>query len=160
MMTDFICNCEVNKELYFTCEGGKNVAKKILTIISILFYGVMLVLTLSAVQIHKARLPQVKAEKLSYEVIQYQRVLPSGQLYDDEKKVLALPKQLYDDDRVFVIQRMEKNGLERSYAVLVKPVTGISDDTFYEVKSGIGRNDYVIVEGYENLTDRQEVNIK
>ena len=133
--------------------------KKMILIISALFYICMFILTIKAEDIHMSRLPKVTAQKLSYKYIEYIAILEDGTPYPNTKKVLAIPKEIYESGQIFVIITGEERGLERSYAKKAEVKIGISDEQYYEVISGLNRSDYVIIEGYEELSDMQEVNV-
>lgn len=130
-------------------KGGK----KLLAAVSILFYAGMLLLTLGARSLHESRLPKVTVtspEMKAFRVENYETFSP------------ALPQELADSGRIFVISEEIINGEPRQIARLVSDLEtgGLSSDGYRELKNGPSTLTKVIVDGREELSGGEEVLIE
>lgn len=122
--------------------------KKITLIVGAVFYLGILVLSITAKQIHIAMLPKVTVVNLGTKV------------FGDNANI-ALPKELYDNKTVYILTKEIVNGEERCIANEVTDlVLGQSDATDYEVIQGILFIDQVITSGQELLQNGCEVHVE
>ena len=68
--------------------------------------------------------------------------------------VVAIPKELISSRRMISVFTVERNMAEEK---MVK--TGISDDRFIEIESGLNAGDKIVTKGYEYLRNRSRVKI-
>lgn len=131
----------------------------IFIILSVLFYGAMLVLTFTAQHIHTARLPQVTARRLSTQSFSYSYVNPSGYTMQSTTQRYALPKELVDSGKIFTVITSEKNGASYSYVwkINVTVLDGYTNKDYYAVDNTFF--DAIVLTGYEALEDGMEVNV-
>ena len=127
--------------------------KRIVLIISILFYVVMAVLSLTARKIHNANLPQVEVMELKSDIF-----------YNEDGSHsfgVSLPKELYNDGVVYRVTTEIINKEFRYIARLAQNIEfGEENFTCYEVKDGLFYNDKIIISSLEGITDGCEVYIK
>lgn len=126
-------------------------------LLSVFFYGTMLVLTLIAVNVHNARLPHVTASRLGSQEFKTEVTLEGGYTREVKRLVIGVPKELVDTDSVFVLTNREKNGMTYYYCRKVKVTYSLENEKYYAVENGISSMDTVILSGYEELTDGCEV---
>ncbi|MCL2018966.1 MAG: hypothetical protein FWG70_04325 [Oscillospiraceae bacterium] len=132
-------------------------------IITLIFFASMVVLTVTARDIHNALLPQVTARRLTQEdfefVIDFEYDgIPQTAVITQKR--LAIPKELYNpdtSDAVFVVTTIYINGEERVGVRRVVPQTNEKNEGFYEVTGGISRSDFVIFTSSKVLEDGAEV---
>ena len=131
-----------------------------LCLLSVIFYGSMLFLTLNAWDIRCSRLPQVTASRLSKEEFRYMETLQSGQLIETTRKSLAIPKELIEYGRIFAIDTVHKNDLTYYYAreITIAIDEAKENETFYALAEKDFR-ETIILTGYENVEDGCEVHI-
>ncbi len=132
----------------------------LLCLISIIFYGGILFLTLNAWDIRCAKLPQVTASRLKKEEFPYTEILQDGQEYETTRKFLAIPKEVVQYGQFFAIDTVHKDDLTYYYAREVS----IAIDTARENENSYAllESDYretIILTGYEGLEDGCEVHI-
>lgn len=121
--------------------------KKITLIVGATFYLFMTVLSFTARKLHIASLPKVTTQSLeSLAIFQWN---------------LALPLEVYDNQKVYVVVKEVVNGEERDIArVVAELILGQSNEDSYEVISGISPFDQVITTGQELIWDGCEVYVK
>ncbi len=124
--------------------------------VSVLFFGSMLLLTFTARQIHNLQLPQVQVGYLE------QKLFPIA-LGDAKEQGLrsglALAKELTEKP-VYVIYEAEKNREMRTFVRQVQPITGVEREGYLEVLDGIGYRDRVVLRSSIDLWDGAEVSIE
>ena len=130
--------------------------KKILTVITVLYFAAMLVLSLTAERIHNASLPRVKLIKPPKYMFHYEYELENGEKTTGSIERTAIMKEM-PEFGIYTVYSTEKNGTERYYARKLDVVTGQEKDDFIEVISGIGYMDRIIENVDENITDNCEV---
>lgn len=122
--------------------------KRILCLVSGLFYLCMAVLGISAKKLHTASLPNVcigYLEQRSFFVEGNQDFLP------------ALPQELYGTE-LYYLSEEEKNGEVRYIARKIENLSlGEEEDGYYPVVDGMSAYWPVITEEAEELKDGQEV---
>ena len=132
----------------------------LLCLLSAIFYGSMLFLTLNAWDIRCARLPQVTASRLKKEEFSYIETLQSGQEYKTTRKFLAIPKELVEYGEFFAIDTVHKDDF--TYYFARKVSIAIDKERENETSYALLERDYretIILTGYEGLEDGCEVYI-
>ena len=129
-----------------------------LVVLSLLFYGVMLLLTLTAKDIHNARLPQVTAGRPEKQFFSYTDTM-EGNPIERTISCTALPKDMVDSGKVFILQTITKGDFTYYYAqqcfITIDAEKQHAD--YYAISNGIDSWDTVILTGYENLQNGAEV---
>ena len=127
--------------------------KRIILIISILFYAAMAVLSLTARKIHNASLPQVEVMELKSDIF-----------YNEDGSTsfgTSFPKELYNDGVVYRVVAEMINKEIRYIARLAQNIEfGKENFTCYEVTDGLFYSDKIITSSLEGITDGCEVYIK
>lgn len=134
--------------------------KVINAVFTIIFFLIMLILTISARDIHNSQIPNVTVKRLTQEDFAFISILKNGEEVTTREKRLAIPKSIIDSGEVYVITRTIINGEERDAARLVFPQIGVENEEFYEVIAGVDRRDLVIFDSNKKLKDGDEVFIK
>lgn len=132
----------------------------LLCVLSLIFYGSILFLTLNAWDIRCARLPQVTASRLKKEEFRYIEILQSGQEYETTRKFLAIPKEVVEYGEFFAIDTVHKDDL--TYYFARKVSIPIDTERENENSYALVERDYretIILTGYEGLEDGCEVHI-
>ena len=122
----------------------------LLTCATALFFIIMTVLSVSARDIHRARLPHVEARRLTRESF-------SAGNESMTYRQTAIPKELYHSGDVHIITSRSVNGENRDFAQKVVVTVGLETEGFYEVLSGIFGHDYVIFYSDKPFNDGDEV---
>lgn len=133
--------------------------KKGWLIISVVFYVGMLILTFTARSIHERNLPHVTVSYLEQELFPSEYMDENGELQMGLQSRTAIPKKLTEQP-IFVVYKAIKNGEERDFVREVQILTGIEENGYLEVISGIGYNERVVVSTSAELTDGAEVVIQ
>lgn len=122
--------------------------RTVLLIISGLFYGALLLLTVFAKKLYTASLPRVKIGYLE------QRAVTVG---EERQYLPMLPEKLYGKT-LFFVSTEEKNGELRYVArALEATVAEQQINGYYAVLDGINSFTALIVEGFEELEEGREV---
>lgn len=132
--------------------------KKILFIITLLFFTAMLFLTLFAEEIHESSLPKVTAAPPERIFFPYEFTDENGEPRTGSIKKIAVSRSMIEDG-VYVIYSAEKNGTKRSFVKLASIQTGEERDGYIEVVSGIIFSDRIVTESDEELYDGAEVRV-
>lgn len=132
--------------------------KKILLIVTILFFAGMLFLTLFAEKIHENSLPKVTAARPERQLFPYEFTDEKGETHTGSTEKIAVPKAMLDSG-VYVLYSAEKNGTKRNFVRLAAIQTGEENGEYIEVVSGIGFSDRIAAENTGELYDGCEVNI-
>lgn len=150
-------------------------AKRITIIVCAFFYIILLTLTFSARRIHNASLPRVTVINLEFE--RFEDAEGNDPLDKDKgnnndtgnsnrnrmnfKLSVGIPKELYDNHKIYVIRREIVNGEERNIArEAINLEIGQSNDKFYEVIRGLSGLDQVVLTGHELIQDGSEVYVE
>ena len=130
----------------------------ILCLISVLFYGAMFLLTLSAKDIHNARLPQVTTARPIKQKFSYTLAV-EGTTIERSGNFTALPKDMVDAGKVFTLRSITENDFTYHYVQQISVVVDGSkqNEEYYAISSGINNGDTLIMTGWENLNDGDEV---
>lgn len=127
--------------------------KKLLLFITVLFYTGMLVMTFAARGLHEAALPHVKTASLEFEIF-----------FDEDGNFssgIALSKELYHGGELYRVEQEVINGEIRTVARRAEGLElGLENTEYYEVKRGLGFDDYIIISGLEEITDGCEIYVE
>ncbi len=135
--------------------------RKITWLITVLFFCIMLLLTLSARSIHNAKLPKVKTGYLTYERFSHDEKKQYKDSNLQNEFTVGLPKELYNNHSIYKISIETVNGEERSIARrITELVLGSENEGYYEVVEGITVLDQIIFESNKILQDGDEVYIE
>ena len=134
-------------------------SKRILIIITALFFLSMLFLSLFAEKIHNANLPKVTASRPETYTFEESYTDENGNVKTFYTEKSALSKEQLEKG-VYVVYSAEKNGTKRSFVRLVQVVTGEEKDGYFEIVSGINYGEKIIISSTEELYDGCEINLK
>ncbi len=133
--------------------------KKILFVITAIFFAAMLFLTIFAEKIHESMLPRVTAARPGRKPFPYEYIDENGNVIESSVEKLAVPVSMLESG-VFVIYSAEKNGTKRDFVRLAKIQTGDEADGFVEVVSGITVMDKIAADSSGMLFDGCEIIIE
>lgn len=130
-----------------------------LCMISLLFYAGMFLLTVTAKDIHSARLPRVTAGKPAKQTFTYTVTDADGRVIERTHSCSALPKEMVDSGKVFTLQRNEENDFVYYYAQPLSFTvdTSLENEDYYAISSDTFLRTTVILTGYETLSAGDEV---
>lgn len=140
----------------------KDLEKKpwlMLCLLSLLFYGAMLLLTVFADDIHNARLPKVTAAQPEKQKFTYTVTTGDGETITKTRSCDALPKEMVDSGKVFTLRSETENGVIFYYAEPLKFTvdTTLNHPDYYAISTGSVFGTTVILTGYEALSAGEEV---
>lgn len=131
--------------------------KKVLVIITVLFFGTMLFLSLFSEAIHNSLLPHVTASHAENRLFSFEYTGENGNISVGAQTKSAVPAELLENG-VFVVYSAEKNGTKRTFVRFTEVQGGrVSDDGYVEVISGINFSDRFVIESNKDLFDGCEV---
>ncbi|MCM1333595.1 MAG: hypothetical protein NC084_08775 [Bacteroides sp.] len=130
--------------------------KKILLLLTILFFAGMLFLTLFAETIHTASLPTVTTARPEQKPFPYEYFDENGAPQTGSMTKTAVSEAMLESG-VYVIYSADKNGTKRDFVRLVPIQTGEHRDGYAEVISGISFSDRIVTEYDGELYDGAEV---
>ena len=133
--------------------------KKILLILTVLFFAGMLFLTLFAEQMHNASLPKVTVSHPEQKPFHYEYTDENGKPQTGYAQKLAVPETM-PKNGVYILYYAEKNGTKRSFVRKAPVQTGEEQDGYVEIVSGLMFSDRIVVESTETLYDGCEVTVK
>lgn len=133
--------------------------KKILLVITILFFAAMLFLTFFAEKIHYASLPQITAARPERQLFPYEFTGENGETRVGSMEKIAVPKSMLESG-VYIVYSAEKNGTKRDFVRLAEIQIGEESGDYVEVVSGIGFADRIAIESTGELYTGCEVTIK
>ncbi len=129
-----------------------------LILLSVLFYGSMLVLTLIAKDVRNARLPRVTAQRLGTQKFTYS---VSNGAETRTTTALAIPKHLVDSDQVYSLLIIYNSETEETNCYVDKVSltidTSKENPDYYAVTDTSYTYTFFVTEGYEGLEDGDEV---
>lgn len=138
----------------------KAITKKITLGFTVLFFALMLFLTLFAESIHLASLPRVTVSRVESKRFPVERVLDDGTVMSFSQERSAVSEELLNMG-IYTVYSYEKNGTKRNYVREVFVETGeMTEDGYYEVVSGLSFIDRIVVESTGELYDGCEVMIE
>ena len=131
--------------------------KKVLIVITVLFFGIMLFLTCFAERIHEAVLPHVTIAHTEDRLFPFEYMDENGNMQVGAMTKNAIPENALENG-VYVIFSSEKNGTKRDFVRFVQVQTGmVTDDGYVEVVSGIDSWDRFVDTSTGELSDGCEV---
>lgn len=130
--------------------------KKILVIVTAIFFAAMLFLTVFARDIHNSSLPHVTASRVRQEQFPFEYMDENGNTFVGTESKLAVTKEQYEQG-VYVLYKDEKNGEMRDFIRRVNIETGRENYGYIEVVSGISPNERIVAEYTGDLFDGCEV---
>ena len=131
-------------------------SKKILIIITALFFSAMLFLSLFAEEIYNAGLPKVTVSRPETLTFEETFTDENGETYTFYTEKTAISKEQIEQG-VYVMCSAEKNGTKRSFVRLVQVVTGTENDGYLEIISGINYGEKIVTSSTAELYDGAEV---
>ena len=132
----------------------------ILVLLSLFFYGAMLLLTVTSKDIHAARLPKVTASRPEKQSFTYFVTIENGTI-EQTSSFTALPKDMVDSGKVFRLQSVTENDFTYYYArqLTVTIDKTKENDDYYAISDGLMFGETIIMTGYKTLKDGDEVNL-
>ena len=131
-------------------------SKKILIIITALFFSAMLFLSLFAEKIHNAGLPKVTVSRPETCTFEETFTDENGKTYTFYTEKTALSKEQVEKG-IYVLYSAEKNGTKRSFVRLAQVVTGTENNGYLEIISGINYGEKIVTSSTSELYDGAEV---
>lgn len=130
--------------------------KKILVIITALFFAGMLFLTVFAREIHNSALPHVTASRVQREQFPFEYTDENGNtVVGMESKLAVTTEQL--EQGVYVLYKDEKNGEMRDYIRRANIEAGQEYNGYVEVVLGITFGDRIVVDSDRLLREGEVV---
>ena len=133
--------------------------KKVLFILTALFFAGMLFLTLFAEQMHNASLPKVTVSHPEQKPFPYEYTDENGEQQTGYVQKLAVPEAM-SESGVYILYYAEKNGTKRSFVRKAPVQMGEERDGYVEIVSGLMFSDRIVIESTETLYDGCEVTVK
>ena len=130
--------------------------KKILVIITAVFFAAMLALTFSARPIHNSKLPHVSVQRVQEAYFPYEYTAEDGETLTHRRQNLAVTKEQYERG-VYVLYSAEKNGEQRDFVRLAEIIAGTEYDGCVDVVSGLAHNDRIVVSSDREMQDGEVV---
>lgn len=138
--------------------------KKMLPIIlAILIFSAMITLIFSARAVHNSMIPNVKVSRLTRQEFEYEVEL-NNELLGFTNRIIqtkvsyAIPKELYDSGKVFIIGHDEINGDIRTVAMSYNIEIRLENDEYYEVANRFfGGTPLFIMESNKEIEEGTEV---
>lgn len=130
--------------------------KKILIIITALFFSAMLFLSLFAEKIHNANLPKVTVSRPETCTFEETFTDENGETYTFYTEKTTISKEQIEQG-IYVLYSAEKNGTKRSFVRLAQVVTGTENDGYLEIVSGINYGEKIVTSSTAELYDGAEV---
>lgn len=133
--------------------------KKLLFILTFLFFSGMIFFTLFAESIHNAFLPEVTAARPEKRLFSFEYVDENGKFQSGSSENIAVPSEMLEND-IYIIYLAEKNGTKRFFVRLAPVQTGKESDGYTEIVSGIVFSDRIVISTTKELFDGCEVIVK
>lgn len=130
--------------------------KKILAIITAVFFAVMLFLTVFARDIHNSALPHITASRVQQAQFPFEYTDENGNTFVGTESKLAVTTEQYKQG-VYILYKDEKNGEMRDFIRRADIETGREQDGYVEIVSGITHNERIVMEYTGYLYDGCEV---
>ncbi len=127
--------------------------------ITVMFFVIMLVLTAAAREIHNAFIPHVAVENPIRRVFIFKYKDEEGNAGEISQKRLSISKTLAQQP-VFIVYEGVKNGEVRTFVQEIFVETGMENDGFIEVVSGLSEKDKLVVSADKALWDGAEVYVE
>lgn len=130
--------------------------KKILPVVTVIFFSIMLFLTIFAEQIHNESLAKVVVSRPEQKPFPFEYTDENGNIQTGSVQKNALPESMLGQD-IYVVYTANKNGTVRNFVRCVTVQTGKKANGFVEIISGIDFTDRMVTESSDNLYDGCEV---
>lgn len=130
--------------------------KKILPVVTVIFFSIMLFLTIFAEQIHNESLAKVVVSLPEQKPFPFEYTDENGNIQTGSVQKNALPESMLGQD-IYVVYTADKNGTVRNFVRCVTVQTGKKANGFVEIISGIDFTDRMATESSDNLYDGCEV---
>ena len=130
--------------------------KKILVIITAVFFSGMLFLTVFARDIHNSALPHVTASRVQQAQFPFEYTDENGNTFVGTESKLAVTTEQYEQG-VYILYKDEKNGEMRDYIRRANIEAGREHDGYVEVVSGLTFGDRIVVDSDRVLCEGEVV---
>lgn len=130
--------------------------KKILVIITAVFFAGMLFLTVFARDIHNSALPHVTASRVQQAQFPFEYTDENGNTFVGTESKLAVTTEQYEQG-VYILYKDEKNGEMRDYIRRANIEAGREHDGYVEVVSGLTFGDRIVVDSDRLLREGEVV---
>ena len=130
--------------------------KKILVIITAVFFAGMLFLTVFARDIHNSALPHVTASRVQQAQFPFEYTDENGNTFVGTESKLAVTTEQYEQG-VYILYKDEKNGEMRDYIRRANIEAGRKHDGYVEVVSGLTFGDRIVVDSDRVLCEGEVV---
>lgn len=130
--------------------------KKILVIITAVFFAGMLFLTVFARDIHNSALPHVTASRVQQAQFPFEYTDENGNTFVGTESKLAVTTEQYEQG-VYILYKDEKNGEMRDYIRRANIEAGRKHDGYVEVVSGLTFGDRIVVDSDRLLREGEVV---
>lgn len=130
--------------------------KKILVIITAVFFASMLFLSLFSRDIHNSGLPHISASRVQRAQFPFEYTDESGETLVGTESKLAITKEQFEHG-VYVLYKAEKNGQVRDFIRRAAIETGRENGGFVEVISGLSHGDKIVVSSDRELCEGEVV---
>lgn len=130
--------------------------KKILVIITAVFFSGMLFLTVFARDIHNSALPHVTASRVQQAQFPFEYTDENGNTFVGTESKLAVTTEQYEQG-VYILYKDEKNGEMRDYIRRANIEAGRKHDGYVEVVSGLTFGDRIVVDSDRLLREGEVV---
>lgn len=129
---------------------------RIMVIITVLFFGVMIFLSLFAKKIHDSTLPCVTVSRPEMRVFEEVEIDENGEAHTFYLNKIALKSEQVENG-VYTVYSAEKNGTRRNFVRLTQVVTGAEQEGYLEITAVLSLSEQIVVGATEYLYDGCEV---
>lgn len=130
--------------------------KKILVIVTAVFFAAMLFLTAFARDIHNSALPHVTASRVQRAQFPFEYTDENGNTFVGTESKLSVTKEQLEQG-VYVLYKAEKNGETRDFIRRADIETGRESGGFLEVISGLSHGDKIVVSSDRELCEGEVI---
>ena len=130
--------------------------KKILVIITAVFFAGMLFLTVFARDIHNSALPHVTASRVQQAQFPFEYTDENGNTFVGTESKLAVTSEQFKQG-VYILYKDEKNGEMRNFIRRANIEAGRKHDGYVEVVSGLTFGDRIVVDSDRLLREGEVV---
>ena len=130
--------------------------KKILVIITAVFFAGMLFLTVFARDIHNSALPHVTASRVQQAQFPFEYTDENGNTFVGTESKLAVTSEQFKQG-VYILYKDEKNGEMRNFIRRANIEAGREHDRYVEVVSGLTFGDRIVVDSDRVLCEGEVV---
>ena len=130
--------------------------KKILVIITAVFFAAMVFLTAFAREIHNSALPHVTASRVQRAQFPFEYTDENGNTFVGTESKLAFTTEQFEQG-VYVLYKAEKNGETRDFIRRADIEAGRENGGFVEVVSGLSHGDKIVVSSDRELCEGEVI---